>query len=272
VQLLELDKKTCTITAHAGKKKGQLYFKNGNIMDAKVGKLTGIDAAFEIFSWENVEILLTNSCSIKEQKIQESLGFILLEGSRRQDEQGEQESPASAPATMADAGAPLDSMDLAGLDLGLDDFLAEEAPPLKEKPPTPSPHGPSATSPTPASPSPAPHASNPILTQFISMLKAMPEISNYILVSKEGNILHSTKTGNEQVINFITYLSVVSPQLQTAMGTGDSQYTLLSLENGQKVLVICGKEVVVALEIGSSVIPGPIATGLRPVLSRISLQ
>jgi CheY-like chemotaxis protein len=262
VQLLELDKKTCTITAHAEKRQGNLYFKNGELMDASAGDLTGIDAAFEIFSWENVGILLTNSCPISEQKIHESLGFILLEGSRRQDER---ESPDSAPATMASPDAPLGSIDLAGLELGLDDFLAEEAPPLHANPPTPSPH-------TPTAAPPSAHASNPILTQFISMLEAMPEISHSILVSKEGNILHSTKTGTEQVTNFITYLSVVSQQLQMAMGTGDSQYTLLSLENGQKILALCGKEVIVALEIGSSVIPGPIAAGLRPVLSRISLQ
>jgi CheY-like chemotaxis protein/predicted regulator of Ras-like GTPase activity (Roadblock/LC7/MglB family) len=264
LQLLELDKKTCTLTIRSGKNQGTMYFKNGDLMDADTDGLSGTEAAFEIISWKNVEIILTNSCDVAEQKIPESLGFILLEGSRREDE-GDM-SPSS-PTTQTGNAAPLDPIDLSSIDLGLDDFLheAEEAPPqpaaeaVTEKP--------AATIAASSM-----HASNPVLKQFITMLEAMPEINSSILVSKDGNIIHSAQTNSEQLANFITYLSVVSEQLQMAMGAGDRQYTLISLNMGAKLLVICGKEVVAGLEIGNTVIPGPIAAGLRPVLSRISLQ
>jgi CheY-like chemotaxis protein len=260
IQLLELDKKTCTLIVLSGKNKGTMYFKNGNLMDASTKDLSGIDAAFEIISWENVEIILTNSCNITEQKISESLGFILLEGSRRQDE-GDTSVVSSASPNSPEAS--LGSIDLTGIDLGIDDFLHDD----NVLPPSPPPKV--MAPPTIAA---SMHASNPLLAQFIAMLETMPEISNSILVSKDGNVIHTAKTNDDQLINFITYLSVVSEQLQVAMGAGERQYVLFGLDSGKKLLVICGKELVVCLEISNTTAPGPIAAGLRPVLNRISLQ
>ncbi len=260
LQLLELDKKTCTLTVHSGRNQGTIYFKNGDFMDATTKELSGIDAAFEIISWKNVEIILANSCDITEQKIFDSLGFILLEGSRRQDER---DTSTASPAPSTSTGTALDSMDLTGIDLGIDDFLQDED--TVDPPPSPA-----ETMPVHSAPSM--HTSNPLLKQFIATLEAMPELSNSILVSKDGNVIHTAKTNDDQIINFITYLSVVSEQLQVAMGAGERQYVLLGLNSGHKLLVLCGKEVVVGLEIGNTVAPGPIAAGLRPVLNRISLQ
>lgn len=261
LQLLELDKKTCTVTVRSGRHQGNMYFRNGDLLDADTDDLSGTDAAFEIVSWKNVEIVLANSCTITDPKISDSLGFILLEGSRREDER---DTPSTSPAGQTASGTPLDSIDLTDMDLGLDDFLHEED---TLSPPS----SPAQTMSAPATMD-ASHPSNPILQQFITMLGAMPEISNSILVSKDGNMVHAAQKVDDQIANFITYLSVVGEQLQTAMGTGEQQYTLLTLNSGKKLLVLCGKEVVVGLEIGSTVAPGPVAAGLRPVLSRISLQ
>ncbi|MEK6201157.1 MAG: response regulator [Desulfobulbaceae bacterium] len=261
LQLLELDKKTCTLTVRSGRHQGTMYFKNGNLLDADTDDLSGADAAYEIVSWKNVEIVLTNSCNITEAKISESLGFILLEGSRREDERNST-SPTSPAAHAATDNTPLDSTDLDDLDL--DDFLNDE-----ESLPPSSPAVETLTAPSTTLSS---HSSNPLLQQFITMLGGMPEVNNSILVSRDGNMLHSDKAGNDQIANFITYISVVGQQLQTTMGTGEQQYTLLTLNSGDKLLVLCGKEVVAGLEIGNTVAPGPVATGLRPVLSRISLQ
>ena len=229
-------------------------------MDAATNDLSGVDAAFEIINWKNVEIILANSCDITEQKISESLGYILLEGSRRQDER---DTSTVSPASQNSTETSLDSIDLAGIDLGIDDFLHDE----DALPPS----SPAETMPLPSS-APSMHASNPLLKQFIAMLRAMPEINNSIIVSKDGNVIHTATTSDDQLVNFVTYLSVVSEQLQVAMGAGERQYVLLGLSSGNKLLILCGKEVVVGLEIGNTIAPGPIAAGLRPVLSRISLQ
>lgn len=262
LQLLELDKKTCTLTVRSGKHQGNMYFKNGDLLDADTDNLSGTEAAYEIVSWKNVEIVLANSCNITEPKISDSLGFILLEGSRRQDERDDPSSTSRPVAQTGTDDAPLDTTDLDDLDL--DDFLNDE-----ESPSPPSPAVETLTAPSTTTPS---HSSNPILKQFITMLGAMPEISNSILVSRDGNMIHSDKAGDDQITNFITYISVVGQQLQMAMGTGEQQYTLLTLNSGNNLLILCGKEVVAGLEIGNTVAPGPVAAGLRPVLSRISLQ
>jgi predicted regulator of Ras-like GTPase activity (Roadblock/LC7/MglB family) len=116
------------------------------------------------------------------------------------------------------------------------------------------------------------HTANPILQQFITMLSAMPEISNSVLVSKEGNLVYAAKTADAQISNFITYISVVSQQLQESMGMSGQQYTMLTLSSGSNLLILSGKEIVVGLKMSSTVPPGPVAAGLRPVLSRIRLQ
>jgi CheY-like chemotaxis protein len=258
LQLLELDKKTCTVTVRSGKHQGNMYFRNGDLLDADTDDLSGEDAAFTIISWKNVEIVLDNSCKITEPKIHDSLGFILLEGSRRQDEQNA--SPTNSVPQPASSGASLDSIDLTGMDLGLDDFLHEN-----EDVPPPS-------LPTETLTTVSTHTANPILQQFITMLDAMPEISNSILVSKDGNLIYAAKAADDQISNFITYISVVSQQLQEAMGTGEQQYTMLTLSSGNNLLILSGKDIVVGLEISKTIPPGPVAAGLRPVLGRISMQ
>ncbi len=249
-QLLELDKKSCTVTVLSPPDKGQMYFKDGALVDASTGNLSGIEAAFAIFEWKNVEIVLTNSCPIGEPKIHKSLGFILLERSRRRDEQ---DSPATLSTDPSATGSSLDSIDLTGVELEQSDFLRDDNPP-------------------PAPSAASTQQANPILRQFISMLETMPEITESIIVSKAGNVLFSAKMDNDQIANFITYLTVVSQQLQIAMETGDAHYIMLTLKDNSNLLVLSGKEVVAGLKIASSVAPDPVADGLRPVLSRLSLQ
>ncbi len=259
LQLLEIDKKTCTVTVRSGQYHGNMYFKNGDLLDADTDDLVGIDAAFEIVSWKNVEIVLANSCAHKEHNISNTLGFILLEASRRQDERN---IASTLPAAQAEIDNSRIATNLAGLNLDLDDFLNDH-----DGSSTTAFETMAVTASTQSS-----HSSNPILKQFITMLSSMQEINNSIVVSRDGNMLHADKAGNDQIANFITYTSVVGEQLQMAINTGEQQYTLLTLSSGNKLLVICGKEVIAGLEISATVAPEPLAAGLRPVLSRISLQ
>lgn len=259
LQLLELDKKTCTLTVRSGRHQGNMYFKNGDLLDADTDDLAGIDAAFEIVSWKNVEIVLANSCAHKEPNISNTLGFILLEASRRQDERN---IAPTIPAAQAEIDNSRIATNLAELNLDLDDFLNDH-----DCSSTTAFETLAATASTQSS-----YSSNQILNQFITMLGTMPEINNSIVVSRDGNMIHADKADNDQIANFITYTSVVGEQLQMAMNTGEQQYTLLTLSSGNKLLVICGKEVIAGLEISATVAPDPLAAGLRPVVSRISLQ
>lgn len=88
VHLVEMESKTCTIRVSNRSigANGSLFFMDGDLIDARSGSLTGIDAAYEVFSWEKSDIEIQNSCSAKERKITMSLQGIMLETMRLKDE------------------------------------------------------------------------------------------------------------------------------------------------------------------------------------------
>ncbi len=251
LQLLELDKKDCTLTIKAGGKDGVMFFRDGELLDSRYETVSGSEAAYEIVSWKNVEISIDNGCSLTNRKIKESLGFILLEGSRRKDEKdaaGKLNSPSSSKSF-----GSLDSLNMEDLDLNL----------KAEMRPTPavSQNSPQSTE----------ISDNPILAQFITMLDSFAEITGAAISSKNGTVLHQSAEAMTNVANFITYVAVAAEQIEIAIGSSGRQYSIFTLTDGSKLIVLYGSEVVVGLQVGNAVIPAPIADGLRPILSRITL-
>ncbi len=88
LQLIEMEQKTCTIRVFDRKsdKKGVLFFRNGELLDARMNGISGVDAAYEVFSWDEVNLSIQNSCQKKEKQIDGDLQGILLEAMRRKDE------------------------------------------------------------------------------------------------------------------------------------------------------------------------------------------
>ena len=88
LQLIEMEQKTCTIRVmdRKSERKGVLFFRKGELMDARVNGLRGVDAAYEIFSWDEVNLSIQNSCQKEEKKIDGDLQGILLEAMRLKDE------------------------------------------------------------------------------------------------------------------------------------------------------------------------------------------
>ncbi len=250
LQLLELDKKSCTLTIHAGSKKGVMYFRDGDLLDARVKNLKGSEAAFAIVSWKNVEIEIDNQCSITERNIQESLGFILLEGCRRKDESNAAQNPIPESDHTGTSG--LDSLNMEDLDLDL-------------------PHK-NSSAPAITSLEPETEPVHPVLAQFISLLNSFPEIVSSTISSREGNVLHQAGEPDSNTVNFITYVAVAAEQIGIAIGASGRQYSIFTLTDDSKLLVLCGQDVIVGLKVGSSVFPESIADGLRPVLSRIRIS
>lgn len=88
LQLVEMEQKTCTIRLEdtSSGNKGVLFFKEGELYDARMNDLQGKDAAYEIFSWEQVVLSIQNICQSKENKIQSDLQGLILEAMRLKDE------------------------------------------------------------------------------------------------------------------------------------------------------------------------------------------
>jgi len=88
VQLVEMDVRTCTIRVlnKQADKKGVLFFKDGELMDARIGERHGMPVAMEILSWNKPTMFIQDSCIVEENKIKRDLQAILMEAMRLKDE------------------------------------------------------------------------------------------------------------------------------------------------------------------------------------------
>jgi len=88
LQLIEMEQKTCTIRLfdQTSKKHGVLFFKDGELLDARVDGLRGEGAAYEIFTWDEVTLSIQNDCIQKQRTVHSELQAILLEAMRLKDE------------------------------------------------------------------------------------------------------------------------------------------------------------------------------------------
>jgi CheY-like chemotaxis protein len=88
LQLMEMDGKTCTIRVldERSTQGGILYFIDGQLVDARIGALRGIEAAYRVFTWERVTIFLRNSCSPRENVIGSELQPIIMKAAGMRDE------------------------------------------------------------------------------------------------------------------------------------------------------------------------------------------
>ncbi len=86
LQLLEIERKSCTLKVRSKKGEGYLFFSGGELRDAACGGLEARDAAFEIVSWDDAEMEIKPDCRRQEKRIPEPLGFLLMEAYRIKDE------------------------------------------------------------------------------------------------------------------------------------------------------------------------------------------
>lgn len=86
LQLIEMEKKTCTLTVQTGDKTGYLYFKKGELLNAETGKFNGLEAAYEMVCWDHAEIDISPRCIKRDKAIHASINEILMEGCRLKDE------------------------------------------------------------------------------------------------------------------------------------------------------------------------------------------
>ncbi len=102
LQLLEMERKTCTLSVRAPDpdtdREGKLYFRAGRLVGAASGEESGREAALEIVTWEHTNIEIADGCPPVDPEIDVSLSFLLMEGMRLKDEREQGAEPAAAPA------------------------------------------------------------------------------------------------------------------------------------------------------------------------------
>lgn len=100
LQLMEMEAKTCTIRIldKKSEKGGILYFVDGNLLDARVGEIQGLEAAYRVFTWEEVTIYIQNECASRENIINSELQPIIMKAvGMKDEEEGELPPDGSSP-------------------------------------------------------------------------------------------------------------------------------------------------------------------------------
>jgi CheY-like chemotaxis protein len=89
LQLMEMESRTCTIRIinRTSDKGGVLFFNNGKLFDARVEQVKGIEAAYIIFTWEDVTLFIRNECPVTVNAINSSLQPIIMKAVGMKDEQ-----------------------------------------------------------------------------------------------------------------------------------------------------------------------------------------
>jgi DNA-binding response OmpR family regulator len=108
LQVLALEKKSCSLHVTAGDRSGQLHFVGGVLWDAEAGDLAGEEAAQEIVRWEGAAIEILGGHGAHTRRVARSVEHLLLESFRVEDERrarasrarnDEQETGDSLPST-----------------------------------------------------------------------------------------------------------------------------------------------------------------------------
>ena len=88
LQLMEMEQKTCTIrlTDEKSGRQGVLFFREGEILDARIEELRGRDAAYIMLAWDEATLAIQDVCPMEENKVQADLQGLLLEAMRLKDE------------------------------------------------------------------------------------------------------------------------------------------------------------------------------------------
>ncbi len=86
LQMVELDRKTCTVRVSAQGRTGSLVFQAGVLLDAATGTLQGEPAALEIFGWDQGAMELLPGGAARARTVTHGLGELLMEAFRLRDE------------------------------------------------------------------------------------------------------------------------------------------------------------------------------------------
>lgn len=116
LQLLAMERMTCTVKVTCEERAGLLFFESGVLLDATTGEVHGIDACIAILQWPQPDIAVHSGCGARTREIPLGLEVILLEAMRLMDERSH--SDAAGSQSRHDAGR----REIMALEKHLDEF------------------------------------------------------------------------------------------------------------------------------------------------------
>lgn len=86
LQIIEMERKTCTLTVQSGDRRGRLHIRDGSLIHAKLGDLVGEPAAIEIIGWNSPAITISSLFASNEVTVDASTSYLVMEAMRVRDE------------------------------------------------------------------------------------------------------------------------------------------------------------------------------------------
>ncbi len=99
LQMLESERKTCTLLIHSRLEKGILYIRDGEVIGARTPRLRHIDAAHAILTWEEAVIEIKYLNDRQPREIDKPLITLIMEAFQSKDE-------GTLPGGTSDSAAP----------------------------------------------------------------------------------------------------------------------------------------------------------------------
>lgn len=264
MQLLSLDKKTCTLRIKSGDHIGTIFFSAGEILHAFTESLQGQDAALEITSWDPVEIELQNLCRQRERVITAPLGYILIESARMKDEKGEIAAGETSPGDEKETVQDAEEVTSAGQPQEIDPASLVQPP---EDPATLA-HEIDSDALVFELGEDAPPPVAPEVAVLLDALKAIGGVDTVVVAKKDGSVLAEINQGGKLTSYYAALVSQVT-KLNNDLRTKAPRTCVLNERTGFKVLIVNGPHVFVALRLGLDVSADSVAGSISPFVQRL---
>ena len=92
IQTLTIGLKTACVSLNLGEQSGKIWFENGTLQHAKTKQLKGEEAFYEMVRWQSGEFVIEHGVRTKQNSISADAMFLLMEGLRLMDEEGDAET------------------------------------------------------------------------------------------------------------------------------------------------------------------------------------
>lgn len=224
LQLVEMEKKTCTLRIGSKGKKGFLYFQDGVLIDADNSTEEHEKAALDIVCWDDPEIEIDSTCRKKIRNIQPPLTFILMEGFRIRDEKLQASVSGSSIHAEAKKAGP-DSVDFGTF---LKEVSEEDALEKKQKSETGTREEKMASS-----------------KEILNELAKLQSVDAVCLVARDGFLLDSiARTGiDTEMIGAIASSGFgASESMGRQLGKGTMAISMIEFEKGPVMLSPVGED------------------------------
>lgn len=114
LQVLAMNKRSCTITLKLGDQNGKIYFQAGRIVDAKAPGLRAEEAFYQLINWHGADYSIGDEQHDSlEETVTQDTRLLITEGMRRLVKQEETAEKAEKTVRMSDKGMAKDELEMA---------------------------------------------------------------------------------------------------------------------------------------------------------------